>query len=141
MGGSIAVRLMSCMMWFGTMSRNAPALVVVTAALFHADCFGHRDLDVVDVAAVPDRLKNAVGEAECQNILDGLFAKVVIDAVDLLLVRHLQQLLVQRPGGIKVVTKRLFDDDAPPVLRFSSSNPAPARFSAMAPKNSGAVAI
>ena len=91
-------------------------LVVVAAALFHADGFRHRDLHVIDVAAVPDRLENSVGEAERQDVLDGFLAQVVIDAVDLLFARHPQQLLVQQPGGFEIVAEGLFDDHAPPVL-------------------------
>ena len=63
-GGSIAVRVTSCRIWFGTMSRSAPACIVIAAALLHAQRFGHRDLYVVDVAAVPDGLENAIGKAE-----------------------------------------------------------------------------
>ena len=80
-------------MWFGTMSRSAPALVVVAAAPLDADRLGHRDLHVVDVTAVPDRLEDAVGEAEDQQVLDGLLPEVVIDAVDLLLAEQAAQLL------------------------------------------------
>ena len=68
------------------MSRSAPAVVVVAAAALDADRLGDGDLHVVDVAAVPDRLEDAVGEAEDHQVLDGLLAEVVIDAVDLLLV-------------------------------------------------------
>ncbi len=93
----MAVSETSWQMWFGTMSRSAPALLVVAAALLDADRFRHRDLHVVDVAAVPDRLEDAVGEAEDQDVLDGLFAQVVIDAVDLVSRRStLRDLAVER---------------------------------------------
>ena len=104
-GGSIAVRLMSCMMWLGTMSRKRAGLIVVAAALLHADRFRHRDLHVIDVAAVPDRLEDSVGKTERQNVLHRLFAQVVVDAVNLLFVGDLQQLLVQRFGRLQVVPK------------------------------------
>ena len=42
----------------------------------------------------------------------------MIDAVNLIFFRHLQELLVQRFGTFEVVTKRLFDDDAAPVAIF-----------------------
>ena len=64
-------------------------MIEVAAAAFHADGFGHRDLHVVDVAAVPDRLEDSVGEAERHDVLHGLFAEIVIDAVDLLFVGDL----------------------------------------------------
>ena len=84
-GGSIATSVSSWKMWFWTMSRTTPGRVVVAAAPLHAELLGHRDLHVVDVAPVPDRLEDAVGEAEDQDVLDRLLAEVVVDAVDLVL--------------------------------------------------------
>ena len=60
----------------------------VGAAPLHADRLGIRDLHVVDVAPVPDGLENRVVEAEDHDVLHGLFAEVVIDAVDLVLEQH-----------------------------------------------------
>ena len=88
--------------------------LVVAAAAFDADRLGHRDLHVVDVAAVPDRLEDAVGEAEDHQVLDGLLAQVVIDAVDLRLAEGRGQFLVQGTGGGDVAAERLLDDDPPP---------------------------
>ena len=58
-------------------------VVVVAAALFDAHGFGDGDLHVVDVAAIPDRFENSVGETERQNVLDSFFSQVMVDAVDL----------------------------------------------------------
>ena len=57
--------------------------VVVAATLLDADGFRHGNLNVIDVAPVPDGFEDAVGEAERHDVLDGLFAQVVVDAVDL----------------------------------------------------------
>ena len=65
-------------------------LIVIAAALLDADRFRHGNLHVIDVAAVPDRLEDAVGEAEHHDVLDGFFAQVMIDAVDLLFVGDFQ---------------------------------------------------
>jgi len=40
-------------------------------------------LHVADVVAVPDRLEQAVGEAEGQDVVDRLFAQEVVDPEDL----------------------------------------------------------
>ena len=64
-------------------------LLVVAGARADAFLFGHRDLDVVDVLLVEQRLEDAVGEPQDQDVLDGLLAEVVIDAVDLALVEDL----------------------------------------------------
>ena len=59
-------------------ARGADAVVVAGAAA-DADVLGHRDLHVVDVVAVPDRLEHRVGEAQGQQVLDRLLAEVVVD--------------------------------------------------------------
>ena len=50
-----------------------------------------------------------------QNILHRLFAQVMIDAVDLLLRSNFQELLVQRLGGIQIVTERFLDNHSSPM--------------------------
>ena len=74
-GGSIAVSETSCRTWFGIMSRSAPGMFVVAAAPLDAETLGDRDLHVIDIAAVPDRLENAVGEPKDQDVLNGFFAR------------------------------------------------------------------
>jgi hypothetical protein len=59
--------------------------------------------------------KIPLAKRSARNVLDRFFAQVVIDAVDLALGSDFQKLLVQRLGGIEIVAKRLFDDDAPPM--------------------------
>ena len=88
--------------------------VVIIAAQFDAEFFRHRDLHVIDVAAIPHRLENSVGEAKRQNILDRLFAEVMVDAVNLIFLQHLADFVIQRDGRGQIVAERLFDDHAPP---------------------------
>ncbi len=73
--------------------------LVEGAAAFDADGFGGGDLDVVDVVAVPDVLEDAVGEAEDEDVLDGLLAEVVVDAEDLVFVEDLVDLVVEGAGA------------------------------------------
>ncbi len=89
-------------------------LLVEGAAGAHAEVLGHGDLDVVDVAPVPDRLEDAVGEAEDQQVADGVLAQVVVDAIDLRLIERLHDRVVQRVARVEVVAERLLDDDAAP---------------------------
>ena len=61
-----------------------------------ADFLVDRDLDMVDVIAIPDRLEHAVGKAQHQDVLHRLLAEVMIDPVNLVLVDDLEQFVVQR---------------------------------------------
>ena len=88
--------------------------VIVPRSAPNADALGHCDLDIVHIVAVPERLKDGVGKAKGQEILYRLLAEVVVDAIDLSLVEYGVELVVQRPRAVEVVSKGLFDDDAPP---------------------------
>ena len=60
--------------------------LVKAAAHLNRERLRHIDLDGIDVVAVPDRLKHAVGKAQGQQVLNRLAADVVVDPKDLLLV-------------------------------------------------------
>ena len=91
-----------------------PGLLVERAAALDPDRLGDRDLHVVDVAPVPERLEDAVAEPEDQQVADGLLAQVVVDAIDLRLAEDLADLAVEPLRGLEVVAERLLDDDPPP---------------------------
>ena len=92
--------------------------VVVPGPAADADVLGHRDLHVVDVAAVPDRLVQRVGEPQRQHVLDGFLAQVVVDPEHRVRREHGAQRLVQRAGTGQVVTERLLDHHPAPGPRL-----------------------
>ena len=65
--------------------------------------------------AVPGRFEQRVREAEVQQVLDGLFAQVVVDAIDRRLGEHRVDRVVEHPRAGAVVAERFFDHDARPV--------------------------
>src|SRR5262249_61621797 len=87
---------------------------VEAAAGLDADGLGGGDLNVVDVTAIPQRLEDAVGEAQYQNVLDGFFAEEMIDAVDLVLGQYFEDLGVESLRRGKVVAEGFFNDHPPP---------------------------
>ena len=84
-------------------------LLVERPAPLHAQRFRRGNLHVVDVIAVPDRLKDSVGKAEDQNVLHRLLAQVVVDAEDLALVEDRVHLVVQLARRIQIVAEGLFN--------------------------------
>ena len=96
---------------------------VVCRAMLDADSLRGRDLHVVDVAAVPDRLEHAVAEAKDQEVLDGLLPEIVIDPVDLLFIEMLVRQAIEGARAVKIGSERLFDDDAPPPTRRRIGEP------------------
>ena len=73
------------------------------------EILGHGDLDVVDVATVPDRLEDAVGEPQHLEVLHRLLAEVVVEAEHLRLVERRGHLGVQLQRRFEVVPERLLD--------------------------------
>ncbi len=88
--------------------------VVVAGPAADADVLGHGDLHVVHEGPVPDRFEHLVGEAQRQDVLDGLLAEVVVDPEHLVRLEHLVHDLVELLGRRQVVAERLLDDRAPP---------------------------
>ena len=78
----------------------------------HALGFGHRELHVVDVLRVPQRLEDRVGEPQHQDVLNGLLAEIVVDAEDLRLIERLGQRGVDGARRFQIAADRLLDDDA-----------------------------
>ena len=89
-----------------------PGRLVEAAPLLDADGLGRRDLDAVDVFPPPDRLQQAVGEAERHDRLNGLLTQEVVDPVELALVALAKDAGVQLPGRGQIGAERLLDDDA-----------------------------
>src|SRR3712207_5578009 len=61
-----------------------------------------RDLDVVHVVLVPEGLEDAVGEPECEDVLDRLLAQIVVYPVDLVLLEVAPDVPVELPGALQV---------------------------------------
>ena len=74
--------------------------------------FAHRDLHVIDVLVVPNRLEDAVGKPDDHQILNGFFPQIVIDAEDLRFVEHAPRHAVDGLGGGQIAADRFLDDDA-----------------------------
>jgi hypothetical protein len=62
-------------------------VVVILAPLLYADSLCDGDLYVIDKGAVPDGFDNAVGESKDKNVLDCLFAEIMVNAIDLRFVK------------------------------------------------------
>ena len=104
---------------------------IIRPAAFDADGFGDGDLDVVDVVAIPDRFKEAIGEAEDEHVLDGLFAEVVIDAEDLGFIKDAADAGVEFARGGEVSAEGFFDNDAAPGIAGEGIDVAQAGFAEM----------
>ena len=88
-------------------------LLVELAAALDADGLRRGDLDVVDMLTIPQRLEQAVGEAQRHDVLDRFLAEEMINPIDLMLLQRLQDLGIERfgrgrswPNGFSITTRR-----------------------------------
>ena len=81
---------------------------VKRAPLFHAQLFGNGDLDVGDVLASPQRLKQGIAKPQGEQVLHGGFAQVMVNAVNLLFGKNLAHGVVDSAVAGQVMAQRLF---------------------------------
>ena len=99
-------------------AETAGFVVIAAAAAFHAEVFSAGDLDVVDVAVVPDRFEEGVAEPEDHEVLGGFLAEVVVDSVGVAFLEGFADDLVESVGGGEVGAEGFFDDGAGPFAGF-----------------------
>ena len=87
---------------------------VVTGAAFHPERFRRGDLNVIDVARIPDRLENRVRETQHQNVLRRLFAEKMIDPVSLIFRKGIADDPIKLARRRKIAAKRFFHHHARP---------------------------
>src|SRR5690606_30875229 len=68
--------------------------VVKIPAPFHTHGFSDGDLHVINVVAVPQGLEQRVGEANGEQVLHGLFAEVMVNAINLILAQDGGEIVV-----------------------------------------------
>src|SRR5688572_676933 len=88
--------------------------VVVRGPAFNPKRFRDCDLNIVDMVAIPKAFKNRIGKSKNEQVLYGLFAEVMVDAVYLRLVEVFVKQPVQLPRRLEIVSKGFLDDDSGP---------------------------
>ena len=89
-------------------------LFVVGATVLNPQVLRYRDLNVLNVAVIPERLIDAVGKSKHNQVLHRLLAQVVVDAVDLLFLKDALDGPVQFPRALEIASERLLDNQARP---------------------------
>src|ERR1700739_3103139 len=94
-------------------------LIVKSPAALYSEVLRHRDLDALDVVAVPKSLDKSVGKAKRQHVVDCSLAKIMANAEDRSFLEGPKQDLVQFLRRCEVMADRLFHDDSrsPPAVR------------------------
>ena len=88
--------------------------VVIAGTTRHADILGMRDLHMVDVIIVPDRLIHRVRETKCQYVLHGLLTEIMVDTEHTRWIEHLGDHTIQLLGACQIMPERFLDDHTTP---------------------------
>ncbi len=83
-------------------------LVKITPAPLYSHLFCHCNLDVVNGIVIPVGSEYGIGKAKGDQIQDRLLAQVVVDPVDLALVKETGHHVVDLPRRLKVFSNGLF---------------------------------
>ena len=86
--------------------------IVISPTTLDPHLFRNRDLNVVDATLIPLRVDKPVSKSQHQEVLDRLFAKVVIDAVDILLFEKSCECFIDLTRGIEALANGFFKHDA-----------------------------
>lgn len=91
---------------------NDAKLVKIASTTLGTERLFERNDHALDRVTIPDALEDLIGETQHDQILDHLFAKIVIDAVDLLFDKQLGQMQAQLVRCLQVATEWFLHDYA-----------------------------
>ena len=94
--------------WFWIDVADRARLIVEGASALHPEVFRHRDLDALDMVAVPERLQQRVRKTKEDHVMHRPLAQVMVDAEDRLLVKGCQQDPVELLRGEQDHDRRAF---------------------------------
>ena len=83
-----------------------PVVVGPTPLDPHLFCNG--DLNMINATLIPLGIDKAIGKSQHQKVLDRLFAQVVIDSVDILLIEKLSECFIDLSRRIEALANWLF---------------------------------
>src|SRR6185312_6788875 len=84
---------------------------VIISTVFNAQLFRYGYLNAVDIVAVPGRFEECIGKPEGENILYGFLTQIMVDTVNLALIKDGMQQIIQMFGAVEVMPERLFNNN------------------------------
>jgi hypothetical protein len=87
---------------------DGPGLIVEAPASLYSEVLAHRDLDTLDVVAVPEGFHKSIGETECEHVVHCAFSEVMIDAEYVGFLENIKQNLISTPGQRRDRARKAF---------------------------------
>src|SRR5258708_28951607 len=89
---------------------HGPGFIVIPSPVSHAQLFRHGQLYMINIIPVPERLENRIGKTKSQNILNSLFSKVMINAINLVFGKDAFKKFIEGFGRLQVASKWFLND-------------------------------
>src|SRR6267142_4955201 len=89
-------------------------LFIERRAAFDSYCFSSGDLHIVDVIPIPHRFEQRITEAENEDVLDCLFAKIMVNPVYRFLIEYIVHDIIKRLRRFQVTPEGLFQNNSSP---------------------------
>src|SRR5262252_2901633 len=95
--------------------------IVKAPATAHGKRFGHGNLHVIDMVAIPYGLEQPIRESQYQDVLHGLLSEIMVYAIDLTLFEQIEEFAIERLRRGEIDAARLLDNEsAPRPILFAS---------------------
>src|SRR5258706_13803219 len=91
---------------------HGPGFIVIPSPVSHAQLFRNGQLYMINIIPVPERLENRIGKTRSKNILNSLFSKVMINAINLVLGKDVVKKFIEGFGRLQVAYKWFLNDDS-----------------------------
>src|ERR1700689_5475503 len=100
---------------------DGAGLLIERAPALDSKVLRHRDLDTLDMVAIPQGFEHCIAETEVHHVMHRTLAEEMVQTEDSPFFKSSKQNAVEFPGRPPIAAKRFFDNDARPVAaaRFS----------------------
>ncbi len=97
--------------------------VVIPRPATGPNILSHRDLDMIHIIGVPQRLEQLVRETQRQNVLHRLLPQIMINPEHRVRREHRLHNVIQRPRRFQIMPERLLNHHPTPLLPISLRQP------------------
>src|ERR1700684_3089029 len=100
---------------------DGAGLLIERAPALDSKVLRHRDLDTLDMVAIPQGFEHCIAETKIHHVMHRTLAEEMVQTEDSAFFKSSEQDAVEFPGRSPIATERFFDNDARPVAaaRFS----------------------
>src|ERR1700693_54051 len=94
---------------------DGAGLLIERAPALDSKVLRHRDLDTLDMVAIPQGFEHGIAKTEVHHVMHRTLAEEMVQTEDSPFFKNTEQDAVEFPGGSPIAAERFFDNAARPV--------------------------